>query len=145
MGRRLTMALFALVMAAAVGGCSTSSPDTGLATKWSVHGNDPVSVVEGYFAAWEHGARDAREDLVDTSLVELSDEPPTSIERLHVVPEQGDADRATCEAVFELAQVAGGSESGDTSTVERSEHTWVFELTYYEDRGSYLITSIERD
>lgn len=145
MYRRLMIASIALVTAAALGGCSARSGDVGLPTEWSTHGDDPVSVVEGYFAAWEHGNDDLRAGLVDTALVELAEEPPTSIERLDVFVTEGDAYQATCEATFELAQVVGKSEPGDRGTVERSKHTWVFALTFYEDRGSYTITHIERD
>lgn len=144
MGRRLLVAFIALAAAVGLGGCGSSSSDTGLSTGWSVNGGDPVSVVEGYFAAWEGDTPDLRADLVDTTLVELSDEPPTSIERLDVFMTQGDAHQATCEATFDLAQVISSSESSDT-IVERSKHTWVFELMYYEDCGSYIITGIERD
>lgn len=144
MQRRLLLASIALVTAAAVGGCSTRSGDAGLATEWSAHGDDPVSVVEAYFNSWEHGMDD-RNAFVDSELVKLSQEPPTAIERLDVYMTEGDSYQATCKATFELAQVSGESVSGSTRTVERSNHTWVFELDFYEDRGSYIITSIDRD
>ncbi len=145
---RVLVALLALGTAAFAGGCSCSSTakDIGLRPEeWRVYGDQPVSVVEGYFAAWEHDAQDLREDLVDTSLVELPDEPPTTVERLSVFMTEGDSYRATCRATFELIQVVGGTALDRKGTVERSRHTWVFDLTFYEDRGSYIITGIQRD
>lgn len=138
MRQRVLVAAIVLALAA-LASCSGRSQDAGLQQEWAVYGENPVSVVEGFFAELEHGTLDET-DLIDPSLHGLGDEPPTSVDRLDVFLVEADESQAVCEADFELAQV-----SSDAGTIERSEHTWVFQLTFYESRGSYIITGIERD
>lgn len=102
-------------------------------------GDNPVSVVEAYFSAWERQDWAYQRELVDTDYVIITPEPVTAIRSRNVFPKEGDSQQAVCEAVFELGV------PGEGATVKTGKHTWKFYLQYYEDRNKFVITGIQTD
>lgn len=142
----LVKVLGVAVAAVALVGCVASSPaDLGLNPReYSINGANPVSVVEGYFHTWENQDWQTHEQLVDTETVDVTRQPPTSIERLSVLQLEGSESAAVCEASFDLTQLIAVPGS-DEPKAERTKHKWTFMLTYSADRSSSVITGIERD
>lgn len=133
---RLVVIALTIAVSAALAACSTPQSQSESA---EVNGDDPCSVVDGYFYAWQHEDWSRQMELVDTDLVRLQPEPLTKVDVISVFAVEVEPSHVVCEAIFDAGS------PGEGATVQRGRHQWTFELFFYEDLGTYVITDIQRD
>lgn len=137
--RRVVCLVAIALVIAAPGVLAACSPPQSQPESVVVHGDDPCSVVGGYFYAWRHQDWSRQMELVDTESVQVRPEPLTKVDVVSILAVDIEPPNVVCEATFDAGT------PGEGGTVDRGRHEWLFELFFYEDRGTYVITGMQRD
>jgi len=112
-------------------GCAKTSQST-----ISVDTNDPESVLQAYFEAWEQSDWSFQASLMDEKYTQLVPEPVDSLHILEIqaIPGPSSSER-TYQVAFEIKVKSEGV------SMKSGTYFWTYYLTWDEKRSRWLITN----
>jgi hypothetical protein len=102
----------------------------------SVDHNNPESVIQAYFKAWEQGDWSFQTSLMDEKYAQMVPEPVDSIRLLEIqaLPGSSSVER-TYQVIFEIKV------KGKGVSMQNGRYTWTYYLSWDEKDNSWLITN----
>jgi hypothetical protein len=126
---KLFLSLAAGITLLLIAGCSNTNK-----TAISVDRNDPESVLQAYFKAWEQGDWSLQTSMMDEKYAQMVPEPVDSIRILEIraIPSSSSSER-TYQVVFEIKV------KGNGVSMQSGKYSWTYYLSWNEKRNSWLI------